>query len=127
MSYDRRVEITDGDATFVAVLNDSPTADAVWDALPFDGRAQLWGDEIYFAIPVSAELEPSASDVVDVGAVAYWPPGSALCLFWGPTPVSHADESRAASPVNVVGAIEGDAAALAGVRSGAELRLRRVE
>lgn len=126
MSDTRRIEISDGVTAVVAVLNSSDTATAVWDALPFSGRAQRWGDEIYFAIPVSAQLAPDASDVVDVGAVALWPPGNAMCLFWGPTPASNGDECRAASPVSVIGSIEGDAGVLAKMRPGAELKIERV-
>ena len=87
-----------------AALNDSTTADALWDALPVTGSVQTWGDEIYFAIPVDAAEAPDAQATVDKGAVAYWPPGNALCLFWGPTPMSRGDEIRPASAVNVVGA-----------------------
>ena len=127
MSDTRRIEISDGVTAVVAVLNSSDTATAVWDALPFSGRAQRWGDEIYFAIPVSAHLDRHASDVVDVGAVAFWPPGNAMCLFWGPTPASNGDECRAASPVSVIGSIEGDAGVLAKMRPGAELKIERVK
>ena len=126
MSDTKRIRISDDVTAVVAVLNESATASAVWDALPFSGRAQHWGDEIYFAIPVSAQLDTHASDVVDVGAVAFWPPGNAMCLFWGPTPASSGDECRAASPVNVIGSIEGDAEVLAKMRPGAELTIERV-
>jgi len=76
------------------------TAEAIVSKLPIEGRANIWGEEIYFAIPVEAEEETS-KQVVEVGDVAYWPPGRALCLFFGPTPVSRGGEIRAASPVNV--------------------------
>ena len=126
MTQSRRISISDGVTTVEAVLNGSDTASAVWDALPFDGRVQRWGDEIYFPIPVSAELASDASDVVEVGSVAYWPPGSAMCLFWGPTPASRGDECRAASPVNVIGAIDGDAIALGRLKPGATLKIASV-
>ena len=126
MSDTKRMRISDGVTAVVAVLNSSDIATAVWDALPFSGRAQCWGDEIYFAIPVSAQLDAHASDVVDVGTVAFWPPGNAMCLFWGPTPASNGDECRAASPVSVIGSIEGDAGVLAKMRPGAELKIERV-
>ena len=105
---DRQIRISAGDTVVTAVLNDSATADQLWDALPITGRAQTWGDEIYFSIPVKAEEEASSQDTVDVGTIAYWPPGSALCLFWGPTPMSAAGEIRPASAVNVIGLIDGD-------------------
>ena len=126
MSETRRIRISDGEVAVVAALDGSDTADAVWDALPFTGRVQFWGDEIYFPIPVSATLTPEATDIVDIGAVAYWPPGSALCLFWGPTPASSGDECRAASPVNPIGMIEGDAGVLANMRPGSKLTVEKL-
>ena len=114
-----------GGVTVTAALNDSPTAGAVWDALPITGQVQTWGDEIYFPIPVDAAEAPDAAETVDKGAVAYWPPGSALCLFWGPTPMSRGDEIRPASAVNVIGAINGDPTALSAIPGGAEIVVER--
>lgn len=102
---DRIVRITVGDIVLEAEWDDTPTANLIYDALPLSARGSYWGDELYFPIPVKAAAERGASDVVDVGAVAYWPPGKCLCLFWGPTPASHGDECRAADPANVVGRI----------------------
>ena len=107
-----------GDVSVTAALNDSRTARLLWDALPLEGSGNTWGDEIYFRIGVQSDEEEDASDVVEMGAVAYWPPGQALCLFFGRTPASRGDEIRAASAVNVMGAIEGDATVLKQVRSG---------
>ena len=122
---DRLIRIRAGEVSVTAALNGSTTADAVWDALPITGRVQTWGDEIYFSIPVDAPEAPDAAATVDKGAVAYWPPGSALCLFWGPTPMSRGDEIRPASAVNVIGAIDGDPSVLAAVPSGAEIVVER--
>jgi len=107
-----------------AVLNDSSTADKVWDALPITSAGSTWGDEIYFRVPVEAE-EDDAQEVVSMGDVAFWPPGQALCLFFGPTPASRGDEIRPASPVNVVGRIEGDATILKQVKSGATVTVEK--
>ena len=122
---DRLIRIRAGEVSVTAALNRSTTADALWDALPITGRVQTWGDEIYFSIPVDAPEAPDAAATVDKGAVAYWPPGSALCLFWGPTPMSRGDEIRPASAVNVIGAIDGDPSVLAAVPSGAEIVVER--
>ena len=124
---ERRIRIRAGAVTVSATLDDSPTADAVWDALPITGQVQTWGDEIYFSIPVEAAEAADARATVDKGAVAYWPPGSALCLFWGPTPMSRRDEIRPASAVNVLGAIDGDPTVLGGAPSGAEIVVERAE
>ena len=113
----RRIRIRAGKVQVEATLNDSQTADAVWTALPIQARASTWGDEIYFSIPVSLE-EENAKETVALGDLGYWPPGNALCLFFGPTPISRGNEIRPASPVNILGHIEGDTAALRTVGDG---------
>lgn len=100
-----------------AELNDTNTASAVWDALPIQANGSTWGDEIYFKIPVDAELE-DGQKVVELGDLGYWPPGQAFCLFFGPTPASKGDEIRPASEVTVIGRISGDTGPLKGVASG---------
>ena len=121
---ERRIQVTAGEVTMMAVLNGSGTADLVWDALPIQSSGQTWGDEIYFRTTIEAPKENS-SEVVEVGDVAYWPPGKALCLFFGPTPASRGDEILPASAVNVVGRLEGDAKALKRVPSGALVVIER--
>ena len=124
---ERKITVTAGSVLVTATLNDSSTAEALWNALPLEASANTWGDEIYFRIAVQADEEDGASDVVDMGALAYWPPGQALCLFFGRTPASRDDEIRAASAVNVIGSIEGDATVLKQVKSGARVSVSRVE
>lgn len=118
-----RITITAGKVCLPATLNDTDSARAVAQALPIEGRAQRWGDEIYFEIPVELEEASDARAEVQVGELAYWPPGSAFCIFFGPTPVSQGPAPRAASPVNPLGAVEGDAMEFRSVRSGAKVRL----
>ena len=120
-----KVRVVTGNLTVTATLNDSPTADALWAALPITGRVQTWGDEIYFSIPVQAEEAEDAQETVDKGAVAFWPPGNALCLFWGPTPMSRGDEIRPASKVNVIGQIDGDPTVLSAAADGAAISIER--
>jgi hypothetical protein len=100
------------------------TARALWDALPIEARANTWGDEIYFSIPVEAEAE-NPKEVVEMGDLGYWPPGSAFCIFFGPTPASRGDEIRPASPVNVIGRIDGDPLVFRKVRGGEEVVIER--
>jgi hypothetical protein len=121
---DRKIRITVGKITADAVLNDTKTAAAIWDALPLSIPGQTWGDEIYFGIPVKAKPE-HASEVVEKGDLAYWPPGSAFCIFYGPTPASQGDEIRAASPVTVFGRVLGDSTVFKPVRSGTTVRVER--
>ncbi|MYD94784.1 MAG: hypothetical protein F4Y02_14080 [Chloroflexi bacterium] len=120
----RAITITVGDIEMDAVLSDSPTADAIWDALPIARTVNTWGHEFYFDIGVQTEQEPDASDVVEVGDLAFWPPGMAFCVFFGRTPASQGNEVRAASPVNVVGRI-GDPPidALRRIRTGTAIRI----
>ena len=108
-----------------AELNDTQTAGAVWDALPIQGNGSTWGEEIYFRIPVDAELE-NGQEVVDLGDLGYWPPGQAFCLFFGLTPASRGDEIRPASEVTVIGKMTGDIDILKGVSSGSPVVIQAV-
>ena len=103
----KNIKITLGEVEAEAELNDSNTAEQVWEALPIEADFNIWGDEIYFPIPVQAELEDGRS-VVALGDLGYWPPGRAFCIFYGRTPMSTPDEIRPASPVNVIGRVVGD-------------------
>lgn len=107
----RRIRIRIGEESFEAELDASRTAQAIWEALPIEGRGSFWGKEIYFTIPVEVE-EEDPKEVVAPGSLAYWPVGSAFCIFWGPTPASRGDECRPYSPVNVFGQIKGPLDAL---------------
>ena len=98
------------------------TARAFIEALPITGKANLWGDEIYFSIPVETPPEDGKS-VVELGDIAYWPPGNAFCIFFGPTPMSRGDEIRPASEVNVFGKIKGDPRVFKKVRNGEEVKI----
>lgn len=107
-------------------LGDSPTAQALADALPIEGRAQLWGEEIYFPVPrVVAELDDTAAVVVNVGDLGYWPTGRAFCIFFGLTPGSVPGEIRPASAVNLVGRLAGDPCCLKTVPEGAPVRIEK--
>ena len=94
-------------------LNHSATATALWSALPLESPAQTWGAEVYFSVPLDCPLD-DAQATVPSGAVGYWPPGRAVCLFFGQQPVS---------PVNIIGVLEGDPALLGAVRGGQVVRL----
>ncbi len=121
----RRIKITSGDVSAIGILEDNATADAIWEALPISARGNTWGDEIYFGIPVHAEEADDADDVVEMGALAYWPPGNAFCIFFGKTPASRGDEIRAASAVNRLGKIEGDPTVFKQVAGGATIVIEK--
>jgi uncharacterized protein len=118
----RTICITAGNVTMDATLNETATASEIWDALPITARANIWGDEIYFAIPVHRD-EENAKATVGLGDLGYWPPGNAFCIFYGPTPMSRGDEIRPASPVNIVGKVVGDAKAFKQVSSGTKVTI----
>jgi hypothetical protein len=101
-----------------AELNDGPSAERIWEALPIEGQSNRWGDEIYFSIPVKIGSDPGARQDVDVGELGYWPQGNAFCIFFGPTPVSSGDQPRAYSPVNILGKVSGDATLFRAVKDG---------
>jgi hypothetical protein len=117
-----RMHITAGPVHLEAQLNETKTAQAVWEALPITASASTWGDEIYFTIPVTLELE-DGQETVEMGGLGYWPPGRAFCVFFGPTPASRGDEIRPASGVTVIGKVRGDATTLKQVSSGAQVVL----
>ncbi len=125
MATERKIRITAGAVAADAILNESPTATKVWEALPIEARGSTWGDEIYFSIPVDAPQEKGARDLVSVGELGYWPPGTAFCIFYGRTPASTDDRPRAASAVNIIGHVVGDATVFRTVSSGARVRLER--
>lgn len=122
----RNIRITAGSVEMDAMLNDTNTAQAVWNALPITAAANTWGDEIYFGIPVNADLE-QGQEVVDLGDLGYWPPGRAFCIFFGPTPVSRGDKIRPASAVTVIGRVSGEAALFKQVVVGTAVTIEAVE
>lgn len=113
-----KIKIFTGDIEAEAELDNTPTAKAIFNALPLDGAANRWGNEIYFVIPIRIDAEKNAADVVEMGDVAYWPEGSCFCIFFGKTPASKEDEIRAASKVNVFGKIKGDPEIFKSVKNG---------
>jgi len=120
----KTIRIMAGRVSATATLNESVTAQAIWDALPIETAGSTWGDEIYFSIPVRRP-EEDAAETVALGDLGYWPPGTAFCIFFGPTPASRGDEIRPASPVNVVGRVDGDPLVFKQVASGTRVRLER--
>lgn len=118
-----KISISFASASFEARLNDSPTAQAIWEALPFEGRVTTWGDEIYFTIPVEMPQEEDARAEVEVGELGYWPVGQAFCIFFGPTPVSTDEKPCAYSPVNIIGQIHAQPADLRSIQEGEQVKL----
>ncbi len=122
----KMITIVAGDVTAEAELNDTRTAQLIWDALPIEATANTWGEEIYFDVPVSTGLEDGV-ELVEMGDLGYWPQGPAFCIFFGPTPISRGDEIRPASAVNIIGRVIGDARVFCSVGGGQTVRLSKSE
>lgn len=121
-----RIRISWGGGQVVARLQESTTTRRLLHTLPYRSQAHLWGDEVYFKLPLSLAADPAAVDVVEPGTVCYWQTGGALAIPFGPTPASHDDECRLVEPVTILGRIEGDTKALSGVREGDAIQISRV-
>lgn len=122
-----KIMIQAGTNSLSATLNDSLTAEEIYNALPIEGTANRWGEEIYFTIPVNVGEADDSRQEMAVGELAYWPSGSAFCIFFGPTPVSVGDIPRAYSNVNPVGQLDRDPSPLKGVSDGDLIRIEKME
>jgi len=103
----KRINILINNLKFEAELNDTKTAEKVYELLPIEAEGNLWGNEIYFEIPLEMENE-NPTENLKVGDLAYWSEGNSLCIFYGRTPVSENDAPKPASPVTIVGQIKGN-------------------
>ncbi len=121
----KRIRILSEGLKVEAELNASETARRLWEALPIQARANRWGEEIYFAIPVESGLEKGSRETVAAGELGYWPPGRAFCIFFGPTPASRGDEIRAASAVNIIGKVLSNPKVFQKVLDGAIITLEK--
>jgi hypothetical protein len=122
----KRIRIKSGGLEVIAQLNQGQTAQLIWDHLPLKSHINTWGEEIYFPIPVRAG-EENPRMVVERGDIGYWPPGEALCIFFGQTPISRGEEIKPASPVNIIGRVEDDLQILKRMASdGAEINIEKV-
>ncbi len=117
-----KIKITAKSVEALAELKNTKTAAAIIKALPFESTSHRWGDEIYFDVPVELEFE-NGEEVLDIGDIAYWPPGKSMCIFFGTTPSSKGSEVRAYSAVSVFGKIMGDAKIFRAMKEGERIRV----
>jgi hypothetical protein len=121
----RKIKMTIGSVVLEAELLETPTAEAIWNALPFTSRANTWGEEVYFSTPVKVKRESDARDVVSPGELAFWVEGDSIAIGFGRTPVSRGDEIRLAARTNIWGKAQGDVKQLGSVSSGAPIKVEK--
>ncbi|MFC2087442.1 cyclophilin-like fold protein, partial [Bacteroidota bacterium] len=112
-----------GNLSIPAVLYESSTVQKILKTLPIEAKVRLWGEEIYFSTPVFSELDDNATEEQEIGSIAYWPDGQAICIFFGVTPVSISDKPRAISPVNPIGKITGDITVLKQIKANSVIKM----
>ncbi|MBA4423010.1 MAG: hypothetical protein C0390_07895 [Syntrophus sp. (in: bacteria)] len=119
------IKITAGSVSLSAELDDTALAKSVAAKLPIETTPSEWGDEFYFGIPVRSDLDETATKKVKVGDIGFWPPGNAMAIFFGPTPMSSGADPVPASAVCLLGRITGDATLLKQARGARTIRIEK--
>ena len=120
-----RIKISWKAGDISAILNNTPTTEALIKSLPIESYANTWGDEVYFSVPVSVPLEKDAKQVVDPGAICFWVEGNSLALPFGRTPISEGNECRLATACNILGKIEKEPRILSSIQSGDQIKIEK--
>ena len=118
-----KIQIEVNEIVLEGELKDSLLGEKVEALIPFHSNGRVWGQELYFPIPLKSQLS-KPQDLMEVGDIAFWTEGSCLCLFYGPTPISSENEIRAASAVEVVGKFRGDLDGLKKITSPCEIKVK---
>ena len=121
-----RVRISWKSGEAYGFLNDSITARKVSAVLPCSSTVNTWGDEVYFSLPVEAQLEAEAQQTVPAGTICFWVQGNSMAIPFGPTPISRGSECRLVTKVNLLGQLENDARVLRSLRDGDQIRIEAV-
>jgi hypothetical protein len=112
--------------SITATLNSSETAKLLFNRLPLKLMLERWGDEYYGDCGLMVNASHDARMEMEIGEIAVWPEGSALCIFFGPTPVSKDHKPRAISPVNPIGKIEEDTTFLKSLPGSIEIEIEKL-
>lgn len=120
-----QIRIMAGNLTLLAELFETACAKRIIESLPIEAELNEWGDEFYFEIPVTDSLDETATTRVKIGDIGYWPPGRAIALFFGPTPMSTGVDPVPASAVNYVGKFIDNATLLKKAAGAAHIRIER--
>ena len=123
----KKINISAGEFLTTATLNNSSYSEKFYDSLPLEGSCQIWGDELFFSTSINMEEDDQSLEVVNFGDIAFWPPGSAFCIFWGPTPMSQGKEIRPASKVNLLGSIDSQLSKIKNISAGTKILLSKYE
>lgn len=119
------IRITTGTIVLSAELVDTELAKTIAGKLPLETTPEEWGDEFYFGIPVRSELDETATTAVRIGDIGFWPPGHAMAIFFGPTPMSPGADPVPASAVCLIGRIIGDARLLRRAKGAGKIRIEK--
>ncbi|MBN1697666.1 MAG: hypothetical protein JW881_09145 [Spirochaetales bacterium] len=120
-----RIKISWAKGEITGTLNDTQTARKIYLSLPFSSRANLWGKEVYFTIPVSDDLSPDARRIVDPGTICFWVEGTSLAIPFGPTPIADGDECKLVTKVNIVGKCDGKPEILESISTGDIIKITK--
>jgi hypothetical protein len=121
----QKIKILIGKSFIEAQLYDTACAKVIYEKLPIEAKPNEWGDEFYFSIGLEMPPDETATTKVKVGHIGYWPPGKALAIFFGRTPMSTGPDPVPASEVNVVGRITGDATVLKEEKGTSKIRIEK--
>lgn len=122
-----RIRIRWPNGAITGFLNDTPTARYLAEVLPLSSSANTWGEEVYFSVPVDAELETNPRQVVEAGTICFWVQGASMAIPYGPTPISIGRECRLVTACNILGKIEGDSRVLASIQDGDSITLEHAD